>query len=93
MVLIIYIVTNIVRCLIVALEFAMFLRALLSWFMPGNDNAVTEFLYTVTEPVIMPVRTVLERFEAIRNLPIDISFFATYLLLILVQYLLPSVRM
>ena len=93
MVLIVYIVTNIVRCLIVALEFAMFLRALLSWFMPGNDNAVTEFLYTVTEPVIMPVRTVLERFEAIRNLPIDISFFATYLLLILVQYLLPSVRM
>ena len=93
MLLIIYIVTSIVRCLIVALQFAMFLRAILSWFMPGNDNAVVEFLYTVTEPIIMPVRSFLERFEVVRNLPIDISFFVTYLLLILVQYLLPTVRM
>ncbi len=93
MLLIVYLVTSIVRYLIMALQFAMFLRAILSWFLPGNDNAVTEFLYTITEPVIMPVRTVLEKIEAIRDLPIDISFFVTYLLLILLQYLLPTVRM
>lgn len=63
-----------------ALQAAMFVRAILSWF-PIEDNKFTEFLYAVTEPVVYPVRLLFEKMNWFQNLPIDVSFFVAYLLL------------
>ena len=71
----------------------MFARAIISWVMPDGDNAFTNFIESVTEPVIIPVRMVLERFEFIRNMPIDISFFVAFMLITVVQMILPEVRL
>ena len=38
------------------LEFAMFARAILSWFPQGRESKVNELLYCVTEPIILPFR-------------------------------------
>ena len=74
--------------LLIALQLAMLVRAVMSWFPISEDSAVAGFLYTVTEPVIMPVRRFLERFESLRNFPLDISFFVTFLLISAAQALL-----
>lgn len=77
---------------IIALQFLMMARALSSWLPMREDSALNNFLYAVTEPVVIPVRMLLERFEAVRNMPIDISFFVAMLMLMLIQMLLPPVK-
>ncbi|NLE12106.1 MAG: YggT family protein [Clostridiales bacterium] len=67
------------------LQLLLFARAILSWIPDMRGSRVSEFLISVTEPLIMPVRAVLSKFEALRGLPIDISFLVTYLLLAALQ--------
>ena len=53
---IIYVITGVVNYFIIILQFLMLARALLSWLPLGVDNQIANFLYMVTEPVVMPVR-------------------------------------
>lgn len=89
---VIYVITGFVNYFIIALQFLMMARALSSWLPMREDSALNNFLYAVTEPVVIPVRMLLERFEAVRNMPIDISFFVAMLMLMLIQMLLPPVK-
>lgn len=89
---VIYVITTLVEYFLIALQLLMFARALLSWLPVGEDTPISNFLFAVTEPVVMPVRMVLERFQWVQNMPIDISFFVAMMLLILIQALLPTVR-
>lgn len=68
----------------------MFARAIMSWIMPEDENMVSRFVFAVTEPIIYPVRMLLEKIEAVQNIPFDISFLVTFLLLVVIQYLLPT---
>ena len=82
-----FVIKTVIYTAIGALQMAMFARAILSWF-PGTFDKLEEFLYTVTEPFIEPVRQLLDRFEIGTGLPIDISFFITFILLSFIQSLL-----
>lgn len=62
------------------LQIAMLVRAIMSWF-PTESNRFENFLYAITEPLIMPIRKLFEKLNLFQGLPIDISFFVTYLLL------------
>lgn len=87
-----YVLFILVRALDIALSamwFLMTIRALLSW-LPGFDNGFTNFVFGVTEVVITPVRAILEKFDIMQGLPIDMAFMITYMLIIFVQMLLPS---
>lgn len=63
-----------------ALQLAMLIRAIMSWF-PNEPNRFENFLYSITEPFIFPIRKLFERLNWFQGLPIDMSFFATYLIL------------
>lgn len=76
-----YIISSFVHLLLSALSFAMLARAILSWLPLDDDNPLENFLYAVTEPVVLPIRFLLERFDSIAEFPIDIPFFVTMLLL------------
>ena len=65
----------------------MFIRAIMSWF-PTNSNRFENFLYAITEPLIMPIRRLFERLNWFQGMPIDISFFVTYLALSLLILIL-----
>jgi YggT family protein len=43
------------------LAFAIFIRAILSWFPVGAGNPVVTFFNWVTDPLIAPIRRVLPR--------------------------------
>ncbi len=85
----VYVFTNLVSFFLMALEMMMFIRAVLSWLPIDDDSPVVSFVYAMTEPVIAPVRILLERSETVRSLPIDLSFFVAFILLSVVQMLLP----
>lgn len=42
-----------------AFELVMVIRAVMSWIMPGDANRFTQIVYGITEPVIAPVRRLL----------------------------------
>ena len=79
--LIFYILAKVVFVLISALQLFLFVRMIISWIMPLESNALVNFVFFVTEPVLKPVRLIIDKIPALRDLPIDLSFLITYLLL------------
>lgn len=69
------------------LQFAMFLRAIMSWIPSLNESKFSAFLYELTEPFIMPVRKLLSR-TRLANSMIDMSFFITFILIVIIQDIL-----
>ncbi len=84
-----YLIKAVIYFAVCALQAAMLVRAVLSWF-PDVGGRFADFLFSVTEPFIEPVRILLDRFDSLRNLPIDISFLVTFILLSFVQSLLAA---
>jgi uncharacterized protein YggT (Ycf19 family) len=78
---------NTVVLILSVFQLAMLIRAIMSWF-PGDSNKFEIFLYAITEPLILPVRKLFERLNWFQEIPIDVSFFVTYLLLSVVLVLL-----
>ena len=81
------ILRNTVRVLLAGIELAMLGRAIFSWFFVEGTR-IEAFLYALTEPIIMPIRLFFEKLGWFQNIPIDISFFATFLLISLLGVVL-----
>ncbi len=85
---VLYVIGTTLRVIVYVLQFLMLGRAILSWLPLDEDNPIENFLYAVTEPVIAPVRALIEYFGWFEGLPIDMSFFITFLLLAVLQIFL-----
>ena len=81
-------IANSVVVLLYALQFLMFGRAIMSWFSPDEDNKLAQFLFTVTEPFVYPLRQLLNKFEFFSNMPIDMSFMLAMIVLIVLTTVL-----
>ena len=68
-------ITELVQATILVLTIAIIGRALLSWF-PNIDprNPAVEFLITVTEPILAPIRAVMPRLGMFDLTPIIAIF-------------------
>lgn len=62
-------------------EILIFLRIIFSWLPIDKNNAIFQFLYSVTEPILAPIRNLIARSSFGRNLMIDFSPILAYLLL------------
>ena len=62
-------------------EFILIARALISWFPIDQGNPIVSFLYTVTEPILAPVRNLLMRIPALQSIPIDFSILVVFFLI------------
>lgn len=85
---VLYVVSATVSYLITVIQFLMFARAIISWLPVDEDSTIVNFLYAVTEPVIMPVRAVIERFGWFEGMPVDMSFFITFILLSIIDMII-----
>ena len=63
------------------LNIAMLARAILSWIPDAEDWAVARFVAVLTEPLVIPVRALFNKMGWFQDMPVDISFFVTYILL------------
>lgn len=73
--------------ILMLLQVAMLVRAVMSWF-PMGENLISNVVYTITEPVIIPVRRILDRFESVKNFPIDMAFFITFMIISIISTVL-----
>lgn len=84
-----FVLVQFVIMFIEVLMLAMTLRAIIGWFFDG-DGKLIRFLYVFTEPAIMPVRKLFYKLNWFQDVPIDVSFSATYIVLMIVQIFLGS---
>lgn len=64
--------SQLVNLLLNIFVFAVFARALLSWFNPGNHNPATSILYSITEPILTICRKIIPSFGGIDLSPLVI---------------------
>ena len=76
-----YVIVQFVLIFIDILSVAMFVRAILSWFTMGEQTRIGTFMYVVTEPVIMPIRALCNRFGWFQGIPLDMPFLITMMIL------------
>lgn len=88
MTILIFIITQCVKCLISAVLFFMLLRALLSLFGVDEDSALLNFLFLATEPVILPIRALFALFGWFEGFPIDVPFIVAFIALDIMQVFL-----
>lgn len=77
---VIYVIKTVVVLFLSVVQLAMLARAVLSWF-PMQENRIIDLLYSVTEPFISPVRLLFYKMNWFQNLPIDLSFLVSYMLI------------
>lgn len=69
------------------LQWLIVIRALCSWFPQVQQSVIGEFLYTVTEPMLAPCRSLLSRFQSGRGMMLDFSPMIVFLILVFAQQL------
>ncbi len=72
------------------LEILIFVRILLSWVPMGYNSAIGRFLYNMTEPILGPVRDMVDRSPLGGGFGLDFSPIFALILMRLVQTLLIS---
>lgn len=84
-----YILASTVRIFLGVVYFALFVRAILSWFIMDNGNVIMTVLGVLTEPFVAPIRFLLSHFRFVQESPLDISYLVAFLVLIVLQNVLP----
>lgn len=69
-----------VKLILRAYYYLLFARAILSW-LPIDGNALTDFVYGVTEVILSPVRSLLDKFMGRSAFPIDLSFTVVFIVI------------
>ena len=82
-----YIVKKIISLCLSVFDLLLLIRVILYLLPDIRENNFTTFVYSVTETVIAPVRSILYRFEFVRSCPIDLAFLAVALLTNILQTL------
>ena len=83
-----YVFVNTVYVGVWGIAAIMMVSAVASWLPFDSENKLIDFCNAVSEAVVSPIAGFLDRFEAIRQMPFDISFFLTFVLLMLTVNLL-----
>ena len=55
-------IIRLIATVIQIMVFAIFARAIMSWFPMSAGNPVVKFLFQVTEPILAPFRRIIPRF-------------------------------
>ena len=79
-----YFFSRLLRVFAIGLWVLMLVRAILSWIPVDDDaeeSAFSRVVFLITEPLIVPVRSLLNLFVDVEGLPVDVAFFITFLLI------------
>lgn len=72
--------------------FALMFRVVMGLFSDGS-GVFASFIYSVTEPVLTPIRRKLDSMEMFQDIPIDVSILAAMIIFLLLSLFLPAIGM
>jgi len=83
-------IAQIVGVILTILTWIIIIRALISWVNPDPYNSIVQFLYRVTEPILMPIRRILPAMGGFDLSPIvalvGIMFIRSFLVQTLIEF-------
>lgn len=71
------------------LEFLILARVILSWIPIGRNNALVQLLYALTEPILSPIRSLLDK-SPLGGMMLDFSAWFAVMLLYFVERIIIS---
>ena len=83
------VIAAIIRITLNVVYFAFLTRMLLPLFFDAAENKIYLFVCLITEPFVIPVRVVLQKFNVLQGSPIDWAFPITCILIGIVCDFLP----
>ena len=86
----IYVLVHCLLLFIRVADFAMLARMIVNLLFMGEPTRIGSFLYVVTEPFILPIRSLCNRFGWFQGVPLDMPFLLTMVLLSFVGIFLQS---
>lgn len=66
-------------------EYAILARVIISWLPISRDNPLIRLLYQITEPILAPIRSIIQRSAFGRNMILDFSPLIAFLLISLIR--------
>ena len=72
------------------LEFLILARVILSWIPLGRNNALVQMLYALTEPILSPIRSLLDK-SPLGGMMLDFSAWFAMILLYFIQMILINI--
>ena len=72
-----------------AVSYAMIARMLLPLFVNPDESRIYRISYAISEPAIIPVRSVMAKMDVGQNSPFDIPFTVTYFIILIIRIFLP----
>ena len=88
-----YVICRFVSILLDVLLWAMLFRVILGWMGTDEEGGLPFLLACLTEPIIAPVRWVLFKLGIGQDSPMDIGFFATSIILVMLSTFLPQITL
>ncbi len=88
-----YLIAATVQLALGLLEIAFLLRAIMSFIDVTGEGFFSRILFVLTEPFIIPVRAVMAHFGWGSELPIDLSFLVTAILISVLASVLPVISL
>ena len=88
---ILYVLAKTVSVILGVVSVAMLIRMILPWIIDPMESRIYALTCLVTEPFIAPVRAVMFMLNIGQDSPIDWAFSITYILIWLLQNLLPAI--
>lgn len=67
--------------LLIFVQYSLFARVIISWLPIPKDNGIIRFLYQITEPVLGPIRRLLEKSVFGRGTMLDFSPILAFLVI------------
>ena len=88
---VLFIIAQSVQLLLALVSFAMMIRALMPIFFDVENNRIYILACFISEPIIAPVRLIMAKLNIGQNSPIDWAFFVTYILIWILESILPVI--
>ena len=85
-----YLVYRTISIVFTIIEFAVLARVIISWVPVQKENKLVTFLYQVTEPILAPIRSMVERSSFGKNMMFDVSPIIAFLLIGLIRNIILS---
>ena len=75
---------TVIRVFLQIITFAILIRTVLSWIMPGQRTMLTDIIYHITEPILAPIRKILPSMGTI-----DLSPLIAIIILQVISFFIP----
>ena len=88
---VLFIFAKSVQLLLALVSLAMMVRALMPFFFDVEESKIYLIACFISEPLIAPVRLIMAKLNIGQSSPVDWAFFVTYLIVWILQTILPVI--